>query len=62
MDSRRLLLQHLSIKGNHVIDTWRLEIEIKIVNPSEVMKLHRAIHEALAHTMDDQGKENARLK
>lgn len=35
---------------------WGSEIEIKIANPNDVMEIHRETGEALAHTVDDQGK------
>jgi hypothetical protein len=41
---------------------WGLEIEIKNANHNDAMHFHRAIGEALSHTMDDQGKYNARIK
>jgi len=53
-DSRKLSLQHVSFKGKHITKKWRLEIERKNANPSDVMELHRATSEALEHTMDDQ--------
>lgn len=62
IDSRKLLLQCVKIKGKHVIETWGLEIEIKTIDPNEMMELHTATGEDLAHTMDDQGKENSQIK
>ena len=32
------------------------------MNPSDVMECNRENSEALTHTMDDQGRENAKLK
>ena len=61
-DSRNISLQHASIKGKQVIEKSGSEIEIKNANPSDIMALHREICKALAHTMDDQGRENSRLK
>lgn len=58
----KLLLQYVSIKGKQVTNKWGPEIEIKNANPCDVMELHMEIGEALAYTMDDQEKENARLK
>lgn len=61
-DTRKILLQCVSVKGKWVTYKWHLEIEIKNGNPSDAMELHRATKEALAHTMDDQDRENVRLK
>lgn len=55
-------LQLVKIKGKHVKETWGSEIEVKTVDPNEVMYLHRSTGEALSHTMDDQGKESSQLK
>ena len=61
-DSRKLSLQRVSVKGKQVVEKWGLEIEIKNANPNDIMKLHQETNEALAHTMDDQGRENSRMK
>ena len=61
-DSSNILLQCISIKGENVIETWGSKIEIKTINPSEVMEVHRATSEALSHTVDDQEKENVGIK
>ena len=61
-DFRKISLQCASIKGKHVVEKWGLEIEIKNANLKGVMELHHATSEALAHTMDDLERENARLK
>ena len=52
-DTRKLLLQCISVKGKQVINKWGSKIGIKNVNPSDVMELHRATSEALSHTMDN---------
>lgn len=39
----------------------RSEIEIRNVKPSDIMELHQATSEALAHTMDNQESEKTRL-
>lgn len=59
---RNILPQCINIKGKHVIEKQGLEIGIKNENPSDNMELHQEIGEALAHTMDDQERENTRLK
>ena len=61
-DSRKISLQRISIKGKQAIDKCGSEIEIKNMNPSDIMELHWEIGEALAHTVDDQERENAKLK
>ena len=38
------------------------EIEIKNVNPTDVMELHQETDEDLAHTVNDEERENAKLK
>ena len=44
------------------VDFIVMEIEIKNVNPSDVMELYQEIGDDLAHTLDDQESENSRLK
>lgn len=61
-DIRKLLLRHINVKGKQVIEKWGLEIEIKNANPNDVMEIHWETNEALAHTMDDQERENIGLK
>jgi hypothetical protein len=61
-DTRNILLKCVNIKGNQVTYMWGSKINIKNANPSYVMEIHRETSEALSHTMDGQGKENARLK
>ena len=48
-ESKKLSLQCISVKEKHLLEKWRLEIEIKNVNLKGVMELHRATREALAH-------------
>lgn len=60
-DTRNIFLKCVNIKANKVTNKWGLGIEIKNVNLSDVMQNHRATGEALADTVDDQGKDNARI-
>ena len=39
-------------KGKHDVDMWGFEIEIENADPIVVLELHKATHEALAHTVD----------
>lgn len=61
-ESRKLSLQYTSVKGKWVVGKWGLEIDIKNDNPKGVMELHRETGESLAYTVDDQEKENVRMK
>ena len=61
-DTRRLYLDCVKIKYRWVTKRWGSKIEIKGIDPSRVLQLHKAIRDSLAHTMDDQEKMNARLK
>ena len=61
-DLRKLSLQCVNVKGNHIVEKWGSKIEIKNANPNDVMEFHWETNEALAHTKDDQEGENPRLK
>lgn len=43
-------------------ESWGLVIEIKGADPSSMLELHKATGEALAHTVDNQGRENVNLR
>ena len=58
----KLLLWCVRIEGKQVTGMRGSKIEIQDANPSDVMDLHGATSEALSHIMDDQGKENYRIK
>ena len=53
-DSRKLSLQYVCVKGKQVVEKWGSEVEIKNVNPKDIMELHQATGEALAQTVDDK--------
>ena len=61
-DLRNILLQRVNVKGKHAIEKWGLEIEIKNANPSDIMEIHLEIDEALEHIVDNQERDNSRLK
>lgn len=50
------------MKGIQLTKNWSSEIETKGVNPLVVLELHRDIGEVLAHVVDDQERENVKLK
>ena len=52
-DTRRLYLDCVKIKYRWVTKRWGSKIEIKGIDPSRAVQLHKAIRDALAHTMDD---------
>ena len=61
-DIRNILLQCVSVKGKQVIEKRGLEIEINNDNPIDVMEVHLETNEGISHNLDDQERENARLK
>ena len=53
---------HVKIKDKRIIESWGSKIEIKGINPLGIFKLYESTDEALVHTIDDQEKENVRLR
>ena len=51
----------MKIKGSHVTDRWGSYIEIKGIDSTSVLELHRSTREDLTHTINDQGSENMKL-
>ena len=43
-------------------DQWGSNIEIKGIDLTGVLKLNRDTRENIAHTIDDQGRENVKLR
>lgn len=37
-------------------DSWGFEIEMKGMDPSGMLELHKATRKALTHTINDQGR------
>lgn len=52
----------MKIKGKHINETRGSEVEIKNYDPTKVFELHKSTSEVINHTMDDQGKENTRIR
>jgi hypothetical protein len=61
-EAKKLQIEKNHVKNKKVTEKWSSEVDVSIVGPSGILKLHLTIGDALAHSITEQELENIRLK